>query len=57
LKQPSTKKEVDDSKSDTINFEEDDGRKVSILPKHIKFMPSGDEFYPAEFDKVIYDCY
>ena len=57
MKQPSTKREVDDSKSDTINFEEDDGRKVSILPKHIKFMPSGDEFYPAEFDKVIYDCY
>jgi hypothetical protein len=46
----------DDAKSDTI-YDEDDGRKVSILPKWIKFMPSNDEFYPAEFDKVIYDCY
>lgn len=38
-------------------FDEDDGRKVSVLPKWIKFMPSNDEFYPAEFDNVIYDCY
>jgi hypothetical protein len=42
---------------DNLTIEDDDGRKVSILPKWIKFMPSGDEFYPAEFDKVIYDCY
>ena len=41
--------------SDSAN--NDDGKKVSILPKWIKFMPSSDEFYPAEFDKVIYDCY
>lgn len=50
------KKEDFDSKSDS-QFDEDDGRRVSILPKWIKFMPSNDEFYPAEFDKVIYDCY
>jgi len=37
--------------------EEEDGRKVSVLPKWIRFMPSNDEFYPAEFDNVIYDCY
>ena len=37
--------------------EEEDGRKASVLPKWIKFMPSNDEFYPAEFDSVIYDCY
>lgn len=37
--------------------DDEDGRKVSLLPKSIKFMPSNDEFYPAEFDNVIYDCY
>mmetsp|Transcript_27321 Transcript_27321/g.19728 ORF Transcript_27321/g.19728 Transcript_27321/m.19728 type:complete len:121 (+) Transcript_27321:325-687(+) len=36
---------------------DDDGRKVSVLPKWIKFAPTTDEFYPAEFDSVIYDCY
>lgn len=40
-----------------MDDEDDDGRKVSVLPAWIKFMPSNDEFYPAEFDKVIYDCY
>ena len=44
---------VDESKE----LDEDDGRKVSVLPRWIKFMPSNDEFYPAEFDNVIYDCY
>jgi hypothetical protein len=38
-------------------FDEEDGRKVSILPTWVKHMPSNDEFYPAEFDRVIYDCY
>lgn len=37
--------------------DDDDGRKVSVLPKWIKFAPTTDEFYPAEFDNVIYDCY
>jgi hypothetical protein len=51
-------KSTDEANSvDNLTIEDDDGRKVSILPKWIKFMPSGDEFYPAEFDKVIYDCY
>lgn len=40
-----------------IEDEDDDGRKASVLPKWIKFLPSNDEFYPAEFDSVIYDCY
>ena len=40
-----------------IEDDDEDGRKVSLLPKWIKFMPSNDEFYPAEFDSVIYDCY
>lgn len=58
LKAPSQNKETKkETESDTNNFDEDDGRRVSILPKWIKFMPSNDEFYPAEFDKVIYDCY
>jgi hypothetical protein len=37
--------------------EDEDGRKASILPRWIKFPISNDEFYPAEFDNVIYDCY
>jgi hypothetical protein len=37
--------------------DEEDGKKASVLPKWIKFMTSNDEFYPAEFDSVIYDCY
>ena len=40
-----------------INDEEEDGRKASVLPRWIKFPISNDEFYPAEFDSVIYDCY
>jgi hypothetical protein len=47
------KSKVDESKE----IDDDDGRKVSVLPRWIKFMPSNDEFYPAEFDSVIYDCY
>ena len=45
-----------DSKIETEE-DDDDGRKVSVLPKWIRFQPSNDEFYPAEFDNVIYDCY
>lgn len=56
-----SKKKEKEKAEDTVKSEEqiesDDGRKVSILPHWIKFMPSNDEFYPAEFDKVIYDCY
>lgn len=37
--------------------DDEDGNKASVLPHWIKFMPSNDEFYPAEFDSVIYDCY
>ena len=37
--------------------EDEEGRRTSLLPKWIKFVQSNDEFYPAEFDKVIYDCY
>jgi hypothetical protein len=40
-----------------IEDEDEDGRKASLLPKWIKFQPSNDEFYPAEFESVIYDCY
>ena len=51
------KNKQEDRHSSESNLDEDDGRAVSILPKWIKFMPSNDEFYPAEYDKVIYDCY
>ena len=46
-----------DEESKEKELDDDDGRKVSVLPRWIKFMPSNDEFYPAEFDSVIYDCY
>jgi hypothetical protein len=29
----------------------------SLLPKFVKFPPCEDEFYPAEFNGVVYDCY
>ena len=29
----------------------------SVLPHWVKFPVSNDQFYPAEFDKIIYDCY
>jgi len=49
----------DDLGKDSKATEDDDedGRKVSVLPKWIRFKPSNDEFYPAEFDNIIYDCY
>ena len=47
----------DGEESKDKDLEDDDGRKVSVLPRWIKFSPSNDEFYPAEFDSVIYDCY
>jgi hypothetical protein len=37
--------------------DEDNGASVSVLPKYVKFPTADDEFYPAEFDKTIYDCY
>ena len=50
-----SKSKFEESKEKEID--DDDGRKVSVLPRWINFMPSNDEFYPAEFDNVIYDCY
>lgn len=49
LKKDKTK-ESDDDQS------EDEGTS-SVLPKFVKFPISNDDFYPAEFDKVVYDCY
>jgi len=47
----------EDKEEEHMDEEDEDGRKASVLPKWIKFLPSNDEFYPAEFDSVIYDCY
>ena len=30
---------------------------MSLLPEHVKFMSSGDHFYPVEFQGVIYDSF
>ena len=53
---------VEERKKDTEermqdDDDEEDGRKASVLPRWVKFPLSNDEFYPAEFDSVIYDCY
>lgn len=37
--------------------ESEDEGSSSVLPHWVKFPAANDEFYPAEFDKVIYDCY
>lgn len=36
---------------------ESDEEIPSQLPKWVKFPPCEDEFYPAEFNGVVYDCY
>lgn len=46
-----------DNKSESETVDHEDGAAMSILPKWVKFPTSADDFYPAEFDKVIYDCY
>ncbi len=45
------------SKNEVSENDDNDGNSVSVLPKWVKFPSSDDEFYPAEFDKTIYDCY
>jgi len=50
-------KREESSREERIEEEEEDGRKASVLPRWVKFPASNDEFYPAEFDSVIYDCY
>jgi hypothetical protein len=45
------------AKEEAPESEEDGGQSVSVLPKYVKFPTSNDEFYPAEFDKTIFDCY
>lgn len=57
LKQNMKNKDKKLTTEESIEVENDDVKAVSILPKWIKFMPSNDEFYPAEFDRVVYDCY
>ena len=48
----------DKAERESINEEtENDDTSVSVLPKWVKFPVSNDDFYPAEFDKTIYDCY
>lgn len=37
--------------------EDEDEDIPTKLPKGVKFMPCEDEFYPAEFNGIVYDCY
>lgn len=47
-----------DNKSEAkSNASEEDDATCSVLPKWVKFPVSDDEFYPAEFEKTVYDCY
>ena len=51
------KKDKAERESINNDAETDNDEVVSVLPKWVKFPISNDEFYPAEFDKTIYDCY
>jgi len=44
-------------KEDNTETDQDASAVCSVLPKWVKFPTCEDEFYPAEFDKTIYDCY
>ena len=45
-------------REESMNETDDENEtSVSVLPKWVKFPVSNDDFYPAEFDKTIYDCY
>ena len=52
LKKDRTKESDADSE---VEAEEDPT--TSVLPNFVKFPTATDDFYPAEFDKVVYDCY
>jgi hypothetical protein len=45
-------------KKDDVESEGDSDESVpSQLPKWVKFVPCENEFYPAEFNGIVYDCY
>ena len=48
------KQELEESKD---NGEGEDEDIPTQLPKWVKFVPCDDDFYPAEFNGVVYDCY
>ena len=43
-------------KSEDTETEQDDPV-TSVLPSFVKFPTADDDFYPAEFEKTVYDCY
>lgn len=45
------------AESKSNNEDADDDVSCSVLPRWVKFPTANDDFYPAEFDKTIYDCY
>jgi len=51
------KKNSERISQEAVSEDDENGTSVSVLPKNVKFPRSDDEFYPAEFDKTIYDCY
>lgn len=56
-------KELQDNttkKEDEKDKKEEEKKKVKgyiLLPPHLKHPPSNDDFYPVEYDNVIYDCF
>jgi len=60
-KKTKLKKELEEQRKKNLKKDEDaEGEDEDIpskLPKWVKFTPGDDEFYPAEFNSVVYDCY
>ena len=44
-------------KSKESEDSDEEGAATSLLPNFVKFPTSPDQFYPAEFDNIVYDCY
>lgn len=55
-KEKAAKKDSDNMLGE-VEGEGDDDEIPSKLPSWVKFPTCEDEFYPAEFNKVVYDCY
>jgi hypothetical protein len=46
-----------DKSETSISHADNEESVPSVLPEFVKHPVSADEFYPAEFDNTVYDCY
>lgn len=53
----SKKKNKNKAKDKEDDGEGEDDDIPTLLPKWVRFSPGDDDFYPAEFNGVVYDCY